>query len=604
VHGIDRQHDRHVALKVRHVGSVDERNQVLAEARVLLSLRPHPGLPVVREDFFEGDNYVLVMDWIDGTSLDQVVAARGAPGMPLPSVLRWAAQLGAAIDHLHAHRPVIVHGDIKPANAVLTPDDRVVLVDFGIATSGGGVSAGTVGYTAPEVLDGQAPSPSADIYGLAATILALLTGRPPGDVRPPWDGVDPTTVQVIERALRAGLALEPKRRPGSARELVERMHAWAGMNDDAATPVTTADKHRAISPRQRATARKRQVPLPFRFAGGAALVGAIVVGLVLSSGNGDAATRRIEGQTRYSTAAQVALETFDRADFAVLARGDDLADAVAASYLAGSHGGGPLLLTQPQALPPDVLHALQHLKVKQVFVIGDATAVGDDVDAELQKHGIRTTRIAGVNRYATAATIGQTGGLPEALAGFGPTALLVNDADVADAVAAAPISFHSRFTLFYTEADSVPEETVAALQEAGVKHVLLVGTTNQISADVAAQLAGLGMTAQRIAGAGDPASGSVALASFEQKSLKWPLEQVDLVRGDQGAVDGVATIAHAGARTAALLLTDAPDTLAVPLKRYLAEQAGRVRTLVVVGDLSTISADVEQDAAATLRLSN
>ena len=82
IRGIDRQHDRPVALKVRRVASIEQRNQVLAEARVLLALRPHPGLPTVREDFFEGDRYVLVMDWVDGTSLDQVLATRGAPGMP------------------------------------------------------------------------------------------------------------------------------------------------------------------------------------------------------------------------------------------------------------------------------------------------------------------------------------------------------------------------------------------------------------------------------------------------------------------------------------------------------------------------------------------
>ena len=252
--GIDRQHDRPVALKVRAVASVDQRNQVLAEARVLLSLQPHPGLPTVREDFFEGDSYVLVMDWVDGTSLDRVVAARGAPGMPLPSVLRWATQLAAAIDHLHAHRPVIVHGDVKPANAVLTTDDRVVLVDFGIATNGVVTKAGTVGYMAPEVLDGQPPTPAADIYGFAATLLALLTGRPPGDVRPPWEGVDRTTVEVIERGLRPGLALEPERRPASARELVERMRAWAGPD---AQHVDRADREpanaRAIKRSRRTT---------------------------------------------------------------------------------------------------------------------------------------------------------------------------------------------------------------------------------------------------------------------------------------------------------------------------------------------------------------
>lgn len=614
VRGIDRQHDRPVALKVRRVASVEERNHVLAEARVLLSLRPHPGLPTVREDFFEGDSYVLVMDWVEGTSLDQVVAARGAPGMPLPSVLRWAAQLAAAIDHLHGHRPLIVHGDVKPANAVLTPDDRVVLVDFGIATSGAGVSAGTVGYTAPEVLDGQAPTPAADIYGLAATVLALLTGRAPGEVRPPWDGIDPTTVQVIERALRPGLSLEPERRPASARELVERMYAWADESAHAVTPYVSVplqqDAEQAGALAKHAPALRhglkgifRRVPNWLRAACVVVLVGAVIAALALG-GEGRSSTHRVEGADRYSTAAEMALATFTHADFAVLARGDDLADAVAASYLAGAQGGGPILLTPPQSLPNDVLHALQRLKVKQVFVIGDTTAISADVDATLQRHGMRTTRLAGVDRYATAATIGQAGGQPRALPGFGPTALLVNDADMPDAIAAGPISFRNRFPLFYTSASILQDTSLAALQEAGIKHVMLVGSTSTISANVAKQLADAGISTGRISGAGDPASESVALADFERLTLHWTMPQVDLVRGDRGGVDGVSTIANSGVNAAPLLLTNAPDALAPALGDFLTTQAGTVQRLVVVGDLSTITTAVEDKALAALRLRN
>ncbi|HEY5049763.1 MAG TPA: protein kinase, partial [Acidothermaceae bacterium] len=414
--GVDRQHDRPVALKVRNVASTEERNHVLAEARVLLSLRPHPGLPTVREDFFEGDSYVLVMDWVDGTSLDQVVAARGAPGMPLPSVLRWATQLAAAIDHLHAHRPVIVHGDVKPANAVLTPDDRVVLVDFGIATNGVATRSGTVGYAAPEVLDGQAPTAAADIYGLAATLLALLTGRPPGDVRPPWDGLDPITIEVIERGLRPGLALEPDRRPANARELVERMRAWAGPAAEVVEPSVrhgggTPDAH--VRKGSRAASRWWRRPVSFpawlRVSVVAVVVAAIVVGFAFGS-KPRSPVRRVQGPDRYSTAAQVALNTFTHANTAILARGDDLADAIAGSYLAGAQGGGPILLTPPDGLQVDVMHALSQLKVKQVFIIGDTTAIAASVDNALQAKGMRTTRLAGVTRYATAGVIEQAGG--------------------------------------------------------------------------------------------------------------------------------------------------------------------------------------------------
>jgi putative cell wall-binding protein len=606
--GIDRQHDRPVALKVRNVASIDERNHVLAEARVLLSLRPHPGLPTVREDFFEGDSYVLVMDWVDGTSLDQVVAARGAPGMPLPSVLRWATQLAAAIDHLHEHRPFIVHGDVKPANAVLTPDDRVVLVDFGIATNGVATKSGTIGYAAPEVLDGQAPTAAADIYGLAATLLALLTGRPPGDVRPPWEGLDPTTIEVIERGLRPGLALEPDRRPASARELVERMRAWAGPGAEIAEPSSVryeggipdapaGNKLGAFS-RWR---RPSFLPAWLRVSFVAVVVAAIVVGFAFGS-KPRSPVRRVQGPDRYTTATQVALNSFTHADTAVLARGDDLADAIAGSYLAGAQGGGPILLTPPGGLPVEVLSALHRLGVKQVFIVGDDTAISGSVDTALQAKGMRTTRLAGVTRYATAGVIEQAGGQAAKLPGYGPTALLVSSADMADAVAAGPVSFHNRYPLLYTAGTQIPPETIAALREGGITHVVLVGPTSQIGDAIVSQLAPLNISAERIGGAGDPASESIALARFELQTLHWPLPQVDLVRGDQGAVDGVATIANAGSNASALLLTNSPSDLGSALNAFLAQQVGRVQQLIVVGDLTTITASAQQAAATALHL--
>jgi putative cell wall-binding protein len=606
--GVDRQHDRPVALKVRNVASTEERNQVLAEARVLLSLQPHPGLPTVREDFFEADSYVLVMDWVDGTSLDQVVAARGAPGMPLPSVLRWATQLAAAIDHLHAHRPVIVHGDVKPANAVLTPDDRVVLVDFGIATNGVATKSGTVGYAAPEVLDGQAPTAAADIYGLAATLLALLTGRPPGDVRPPWEGLDPTTVEVIERGLRPGLALEPDRRPASARELVERMRAWAGPDAEAVEAPSVRygggipDPHvRKQATSSRWWRRRSLFPAWLRVSFIAVVVAAIVVGFAFGS-KPRSPVRRVQGPDRYTTAAQVALNSFTHADTAVLARGDDLADAIAGSYLAGAQGGGPILLTPPGGLPADVLHALHQLNVKQVLIIGDNTAISGSVDTTLQAHGMRTTRLAGVTRYSTAGVIEQAGGQAAKLAGFGPTALLVSSNDMPDAVVAGPISFHNRFPLLYTAGTEIPAETVAALHEGGIAHVVLVGPVSQIGDAIVSQLAALNISAERVGGAGDPTSESIALARFELQTLHWPLPQIDLVRGDQGAVDGVATIANAGSNASALVLTNSPNDLGSALNAFLAQQVGRVQQLIVVGDLTTITASAEQAAATALHL--
>src|SRR4051794_12701108 len=220
---LDHQHGRVVALKMRPIADGEHRDRILAEARILLSLRPHPSLPLVREDFFWDDGYVLVMDWVEGTDMGALLLETGDPGLPVSSVLAWLNQAAAGLDHLHAQG--VVHGDVKPANLVLTPEGRVVLVDFGISRhrdDRGQLSIGSPGYAAPESSAGELSSAS-DVYGLAATAVALLTGAPPTGGRPEWEGVP--NAAAIQRAIRRGLATNPTRRPRSAAELVERLQA-------------------------------------------------------------------------------------------------------------------------------------------------------------------------------------------------------------------------------------------------------------------------------------------------------------------------------------------------------------------------------------------
>jgi serine/threonine protein kinase len=226
---LDLVHDRLVALKVYPVRD-DDRDALLAEARVLMSIRPHPGLPVVRGDLFTdaGDQYVVVMNWVDGTDLQQVLDEEGDPGLPLQEVIDDLAQVADALDHLHAHDPPIVHGDVKPANLVRTTDGHVVLVDFDLAGAGADASrVGTLGYVAPEVATGEKPSPAADVFGLGATIVTLLNGQPPHEAAPTFPSVDPAERSHLARVLRSALATEPARRPRSAGRLIANLRSAA-----------------------------------------------------------------------------------------------------------------------------------------------------------------------------------------------------------------------------------------------------------------------------------------------------------------------------------------------------------------------------------------
>src|SRR3954447_21129410 len=230
VKALDLQHDRAVALKIREVRDDRLREEVLNEARILLAVPPHPALPLVREDFFDGDSYLVAMDWVEGTDLAALLRERGRPGLAPSSVLAYLAQAAEALTHLHSQDPPVIHGDVKPANLILTKGGRVKLVDFGMSSAPDAPRrrAGTPGYRAPELAAAGMPSRASDVYALAATAFALLSGSPPSGVLPSWDGIDPAQADQLEAALRRGLATDPARRPATAGELVESLRSGWG----------------------------------------------------------------------------------------------------------------------------------------------------------------------------------------------------------------------------------------------------------------------------------------------------------------------------------------------------------------------------------------
>jgi WD40 repeat protein/class 3 adenylate cyclase len=230
VRALDHLHDRTVALKIRELRDETDRSALLSEAGTLFRLPPSAHLPIVREDFFDGDDYVIVMDWVEGANLARILHTEGRPGLPPTLVLEWLADAAAALTLLHAQDPPVIHGDIKPSNLILTTGGRVSLVDFGASSTfaAPGRLGGTPYYAAPERAARGEASRASDIYSLASTAFALLTGGPPTGERSSWDGIEPDLAAQLEEAIRAGLATDPARRPATPGELVERLRAgWA-----------------------------------------------------------------------------------------------------------------------------------------------------------------------------------------------------------------------------------------------------------------------------------------------------------------------------------------------------------------------------------------
>ncbi|HEY2973472.1 MAG TPA: protein kinase [Pyrinomonadaceae bacterium] len=187
---MDERLDTAVALKETLFADERLRKQFEREARLLARMH-HPALPRVSDHFAEGEGQFLVMQFIPGDDLSQMMTRKQGKPFPADQVLMWGDQLLDALDYLHTQDPQIIHRDIKPQNLKLTSRGQIILLDFGLAKGqAGGVSlvttsASIFGYTpnyAPlEQIQGLGTDARSDIYALSATLYHLMTAVKPPD---------------------------------------------------------------------------------------------------------------------------------------------------------------------------------------------------------------------------------------------------------------------------------------------------------------------------------------------------------------------------------------------------------------------------------------
>jgi len=244
---------RTVAIKVLSSSAGDESGsaRMLREAKAASSLN-HPNIVTIHEFDRSGDLDLIVMELVDGQPLSDCI---GPDGLPIDRILDYACQIASAL--AAAHDAGIVHRDIKPGNVMVTRDGRIKVLDFGLArrslsqtadaltasvdsrVTEHGVVVGSIGYMAPEQIEGKPADARSDVFSFGVVLFELLTGRRlfEGDSKmtilaatlqgkvPSRSEFRSDTPRDLRQVVRRCLARSPDERYASARELANTLEA-------------------------------------------------------------------------------------------------------------------------------------------------------------------------------------------------------------------------------------------------------------------------------------------------------------------------------------------------------------------------------------------
>ncbi len=307
--------------------------------------------------------------------------------------------------------------------------------------------------------------------------------------------------------------------------------------------------------------------------------------------------RRLAGADRYETAARISSDSFPSARSVVLATGSGFADALAASSLAGAMNA-PLLLVPPNGLPSCVSNEIQRLGAQEAVVVGGAPSVSPGVEQALRARGLRVERLAGRNRYATAATLArrtlQLTGATRAEAAF------VTRGDAfPDALSISSTAYRKRFPVLLVQPRSAPAETIGLLRDARPQETIVVGGPSSVSSGVERQAgAAAGGGTFRIAGSDRYATS--AIISRYSIARGWTTAGSVGVAAGTMFPDALSGGPGCGTHGGLLLLTS-PGGLPGATASLLRDNASAVTTASVFGGTRSVQAGVESQISEAIR---
>src|SRR5579875_880182 len=269
--------NRLVAIKEMSQSNLDaqelrEASEAFKREALLPAGLTHPNLPRIYEQFTDSGRSYLVMDFIEGETLEEHLTGLAGKRLPVDRALDIALQLCSVLHYLHTRQPPIIFRDLKPANVMLTPGGHAYLIDFGIARlfkpgqSKDTTALGSAGYAAPEQYGRAQSTPQTDIYALGATLHQLVTGQDPSfspfSFAPfPQQDADHRRLEALVMRM---VQTEASRRPASIQEVKAELESLAAERLSArsqpapaasasASSVTAASRAALQTPRPIAT---------------------------------------------------------------------------------------------------------------------------------------------------------------------------------------------------------------------------------------------------------------------------------------------------------------------------------------------------------------